>query len=226
MLLNFLTLQFLASSALHLSNVYADSLNIKRCFCVSATELGRVSSYNWTNTAEQDSYVWNDNFIGTRNDTVCPIMQGIHCKSPHPDTNDCLTIPDLTCYPSVIKKVKPTGCSMDSCADVDGRHICANERQITVDGKETLCLHWYGRNLREAKGVKVMDCTSVCEAMWPEKGLRNACAHRNTNEKSKHYGQDVFNGYAWKGWKLWEIPGWSATHVCMEWNIKGFKAGR
>jgi len=192
-----------------------------RCYCVSDTEMGWVAIYNLTSPSFRGMYfnssstVWYRNGTVPRDDFDRPHMCGKECNA---DRSDCWDVPrksrslsyqlardspltpffcaEVTQYSSLIRRSWPD--YTKACVQVDGRRMCADQSSLQVDG-QVQYIHRY--NAAQSYETK-LDCSAECLAQWPEKEMKSACTHLNTNKKSKHYDQAVPCGHFWKGNKL------------------------
>jgi len=193
----------------------ADSYNVKRCYCVSPTQVGYVTTYNWTSVPNDNrKYSWERHDTRRRDDKACRWITGEQCTS---DMSECWRMPALwRCYKDLTDVSNPHNFKY-ACTTIDGKRICAHDKVIEVDGARTVMKY------RKYEAKKVLDCSDECRNMWPEKDMKSACSHTNTNEKSKHYGEDVPNGYQWQGRHLRGMGIGSVQATCFEWDYPNFR---
>ena len=96
-----------------------------------------------------------------------------------------------------------------ACVVVDGKRMCADQGALQID-ERVQYLHKF--NTAQSYEKK-LDCSAECAAQWPEKEMKSACTHLNTNRKSKHYDQAVPCGYFWNGKKLMQYM-YGLTEAC------------
>jgi len=81
--------------------------------------------------------------------------------------------------------------------------MCGSRGYLEMDGQLQILYPPKAKLFYEKK----LDCSAECREAWPEKEMKSACTHLNTNRKSKHYDQAVPCGHKWDGNKLRELEG-------------------
>jgi hypothetical protein len=199
----------------------ADSLRMRKCYCLSPTEVGFVTTHNWTRASGAE-YLWERHETRVRNDDKCRIS-GTQCTRGN--DSDCWTISEVQCYKGLTEAASPRN-EFKACVNVSDVRICNNEsRFVTFIGDTRGKVIFQPRRYPPKK---VLDCSEECRATWPEKtDMRSACSHRNTNPKSKHFGEDVPSGWHWAGRRLGEDGRftWGMRATCQDYHYPSFGSG-
>jgi len=140
----------------------------QKCFCVSEAEVGYIVTYTYNRTWGDPStgFVWHRQGLQPRKSAdVCPDLCGTECNADRSECKQPFTL----------------------CVDDEGVEYCANDYDFRIGGKRVSFLPRHKRQHRK----KLLSCTAECHRAWPEKEMRSACSHINTNPKSKHYDEAV-----------------------------------
>jgi len=141
----------------------------RRCYCANENTVGYVIFATWTNPTK--SYSWSKFRRTARVDEPATLFSK-RC-AVGTSTTDCIDIPDVAKYPTILSEANPSYVH-DFCETFeDGVETCAIEDHIVV-GKKARFFDW-GEVVTE-----LMSCENECKTLWgPENDTStyDLCSH-------------------------------------------------